>query len=167
MASLCITLDRGGDAGDRRCVLSYFLAGAQPANSSLLSSEMDQSTTPQADESSQTHWKKRSRSSEEAEHHGNSCSSLSGQTDGHDGQKEKGSDAVTHRRQQRRLSSDNDVSILRDRKIKRLRLEAIFHPKFENESSEKDVRKEMMEKVEKGDGYLEVTLKHSGSLLLW
>jgi hypothetical protein len=167
MASLCMWREV---EGWRACALSYFLAGAQPATPPpLRSSEMDQSTTSPADESSQTHWKKRNRSSEEAEHHGNSCSSLSDQTGGHDGQKEKGSDdaAVTHKRQQRRLSSDNDVSILRDRKIKQLRLEAIFHPKFENESSEKDVRKEMMEKVEKGDGYLEVTLKHSGSLLLW
>ncbi|KAL7468445.1 hypothetical protein ACHAXS_008682 [Conticribra weissflogii] len=48
-----------------------------------------------------------------------------------------------------------------------LRLEAIFHPKFENESSDKDVRQGMLQKIQRGEGYLEVTLKHSGSLLLW
>lgn len=52
--------------------------------------------------------------------------------------------------------------------IRKMRLEAIFHPKFENENrSDKAVRREMMDRVEKQQGYLEVTLKHSGSLVLW
>ena len=48
----------------------------------------------------------------------------------------------------------------------RIRLEAIFHPKFDNEGDKK-IRMAMQEKVQQGDGYLEVSLKHSGSLLLW
>ena len=47
-------------------------------------------------------------------------------------------------------------------------LEAIFHPKFENENREiKGIRNEMMSKVTEQVGYLEVSLKHSGTLLLW
>eukprot|EP00569_Conticribra_weissflogii_P009958 CAMPEP_0171375476 /NCGR_PEP_ID=MMETSP0879-20121228/16793_1 /TAXON_ID=67004 /ORGANISM="Thalassiosira weissflogii, Strain CCMP1336" /LENGTH=112 /DNA_ID=CAMNT_0011885059 /DNA_START=1 /DNA_END=335 /DNA_ORIENTATION=- len=66
-------------------------------------------------------------------------------------------------------SQTHEESYSKDRrnKLKSLRLEAIFHPKFENESSEKDIRKEMLEKIQNGEGHLEVTLKHSGSLLLW
>jgi hypothetical protein len=52
--------------------------------------------------------------------------------------------------------------------IQRLRLEAIFHPKFGNEDrTDQTIRKDMIERVEKKLGYLEVTLKHSGSLVLW
>jgi len=52
--------------------------------------------------------------------------------------------------------------------IQSLSLEAIFHPKFENENREvKSIRNEMKEKVNAGKGYLEVSLKHSGNLLLW
>lgn len=51
--------------------------------------------------------------------------------------------------------------------IERLRLEAIFHPKFENETPDSEVRRKMLERVSAGEGYLEVSLKHSGSLLLW
>lgn len=51
--------------------------------------------------------------------------------------------------------------------IQKLRLEAIFHPKFENEKSSKDIRQEMTQLVKDQKGYLEVTLKHSGSLVLW
>lgn len=52
--------------------------------------------------------------------------------------------------------------------IQKLRLEAIFHPKFDNEKrSDQTIRKEMMDRVSKQLGYLEVTLKHSGSLVLW
>ena len=48
--------------------------------------------------------------------------------------------------------------------IHRLRLEAIFHPKFDNEKVEqKAIRQRMLTKP----GYLEVSLKHSGSLVLW
>lgn len=50
----------------------------------------------------------------------------------------------------------------------RLRLEAIFHPKFENENlNDQQIRAEIKERVASGSGYLEVTLKHSGSLILW
>lgn len=52
--------------------------------------------------------------------------------------------------------------------IQRLRLEAIFHPKFENEDrTDQTIRNSMIERVENKLGYLEVTLKHSGSLVLW
>jgi hypothetical protein len=51
--------------------------------------------------------------------------------------------------------------------IRKLRLEAIFYPKFENEKSNQDIRTKMLELVATGKGYLEVTLKHSGSLILW
>ena len=52
--------------------------------------------------------------------------------------------------------------------IRKLRLEAIFHPKFENENrSDQIIRQTMIQKVQDGLGYLEVTLKHSGSLVLW
>ncbi|KAL3827649.1 hypothetical protein ACHAXA_000522 [Cyclostephanos tholiformis] len=51
--------------------------------------------------------------------------------------------------------------------IARLRLEAIFHPKFENESPDSEIRRKMLDGVASGRGYLEASLKHSGSLLLW
>ena len=52
--------------------------------------------------------------------------------------------------------------------IKKLRLEAFFHAKFENENqNDQQIRKNMIRKVSTDEGYLEVTLKHSGSLLLW
>eukprot|EP00977_Amphora_coffeiformis_P010602 scaffold2500_cov176-Amphora_coffeaeformis.AAC.13 len=52
--------------------------------------------------------------------------------------------------------------------VRKLRLEAIFHPKFENESqTDKEVRRKMLTAIQEGRGYLEVSLKHSGSLLLW
>eukprot|EP00980_Cylindrotheca_fusiformis_P002955 scaffold683_cov124-Cylindrotheca_fusiformis.AAC.24 len=64
-----------------------------------------------------------------------------------------------------RLSTD---TICLPAPIRRLRLEAIFHPKFENEDrSDQTIRNSMTERVEKMLGYLEVTLKHSGSLVLW
>lgn len=53
-------------------------------------------------------------------------------------------------------------------KIRKLRLEAIFHPKFENENrSDQIIRQAMIQRLQDGLGYLEVTLKHSGSLVLW
>ncbi|KAI2489556.1 hypothetical protein MHU86_25025 [Fragilaria crotonensis] len=53
-------------------------------------------------------------------------------------------------------------------RITKLSLEAIFHPKFENENRElQSIRKEMKDKVSNHAGYLEVSLKHSGNLLLW
>ena len=48
-----------------------------------------------------------------------------------------------------------------------LRLEAIFHPKFENETPDSEVRRKMLDGVASGGGYLEASLKHSGSLMLW
>jgi hypothetical protein len=48
-----------------------------------------------------------------------------------------------------------------------LKLEAIFYPKFENEQRNQEVRRLMKEKVSNNKGTLEVSLKHSGSLLLW
>ena len=52
--------------------------------------------------------------------------------------------------------------------IQRLALEAMFHPKFENENrTSLEIRKIMKQKISEGKGYLEVSLKHSGTLLLW
>eukprot|EP00581_Thalassiosira_minuscula_P018472 CAMPEP_0183726252 /NCGR_PEP_ID=MMETSP0737-20130205/22870_1 /TAXON_ID=385413 /ORGANISM="Thalassiosira miniscula, Strain CCMP1093" /LENGTH=1250 /DNA_ID=CAMNT_0025957549 /DNA_START=32 /DNA_END=3784 /DNA_ORIENTATION=+ len=52
--------------------------------------------------------------------------------------------------------------------ITKLRLEAIFHPKFENErSNDASIRNRMLDNVSSQRGYLEASLKHSGSLLLW
>jgi hypothetical protein len=57
--------------------------------------------------------------------------------------------------------------------LAKLRLEAIFYPKFENENRQVpySVRQQMKDQccgpAQKSSGYLEVTLKHSGSLLLW
>ena len=64
--------------------------------------------------------------------------------------------------------------------VRGLRLEAIFHPKFDNERNKKgkkgnqkdDIRSTMLQKLgigstEAGKGHLEVSLKHSGSLVLW
>ena len=54
------------------------------------------------------------------------------------------------------------------KRVRKLRLEAIFHPKFENESqTDKEIRRKMHTAIQEGRGYLEVSLKHSGSLLLW
>ncbi|KAL7543626.1 hypothetical protein ACHAXR_012913 [Thalassiosira sp. AJA248-18] len=51
--------------------------------------------------------------------------------------------------------------------IARLKLEAIFHPKFENETPDSEIRQKMLARVSAHQGYLEASLKHSGSLLLW
>jgi len=52
--------------------------------------------------------------------------------------------------------------------IRQLKLEAIFHPKFDNEnSSDLVIRNTMLRNVANNAGYIEVSLKHSGSLLLW
>ena len=52
--------------------------------------------------------------------------------------------------------------------VNRLSLEAIFHPKFDNEKQrDSHIRQVMKEKVQANEGYLEVSLKHSGSLILW
>eukprot|EP00531_Pseudo-nitzschia_arenysensis_P016765 CAMPEP_0116151778 /NCGR_PEP_ID=MMETSP0329-20121206/20285_1 /TAXON_ID=697910 /ORGANISM="Pseudo-nitzschia arenysensis, Strain B593" /LENGTH=1492 /DNA_ID=CAMNT_0003648427 /DNA_START=178 /DNA_END=4656 /DNA_ORIENTATION=+ len=69
---------------------------------------------------------------------------------------------------------ENDEKLV----VRGLRLEAIFHPKFDNERKKKgssgDVRSTMLQKLgigevstEAGKGHLEVSLKHSGSLVLW
>lgn len=55
--------------------------------------------------------------------------------------------------------------------LRKLRLEAVFHPKFENENQHlKTIRELMIDRccaAEQAAGYLEVSIKHSGSLLLW
>lgn len=51
--------------------------------------------------------------------------------------------------------------------VEKLRLEAIFLPKFENEKNDHQIRNEMIQLVRDDAGYIEVTLKHSGSLVLW
>jgi hypothetical protein len=54
--------------------------------------------------------------------------------------------------------------------LAKLRLEAIFYPKFENENRQvpNSVQQQMKNQCcKEQSGYLEVTLKHSGSLLLW
>ena len=52
--------------------------------------------------------------------------------------------------------------------IAQLKLEAIFHPKFDNESSSNStIRQKMLHNVSTNRGYIEASLKHSGSLLLW
>lgn len=56
---------------------------------------------------------------------------------------------------------------LDSKSIQKLSLEAIFLPKFENERSDHQIRNEMLKLVKEEAGYLEVTLKHSGSLILW
>ena len=63
---------------------------------------------------------------------------------------------------------DAPVSLHLPGPIEQVCLEAIFYPKFENElQSDSIIRNKMKEKVAAGQGYLEVTVKHSGSLLLW
>jgi len=53
-------------------------------------------------------------------------------------------------------------------KIKKLKLEAIFHPKFDNEKlNDSQIRNTMISRISSNQGYIEVTLKHSGSLMLW
>jgi len=44
---------------------------------------------------------------------------------------------------------------------------AAFYPEFENESAERQTRKEMAGEVEGGRGVVEASVKHSGSLFLW
>ncbi len=62
----------------------------------------------------------------------------------------------------------NRQRILDSQTIRGMKLEAIFHPKFENENlNNQQIRKSMIEKVSNGEGVLEVSLKHSGSLILW
>ena len=51
--------------------------------------------------------------------------------------------------------------------ITKIQLEAVFHPKFENEKSDTQIRQQMLANVTAKQGYLEVSLKHSGSLVLW
>eukprot|EP00986_Skeletonema_menzelii_P016044 scaffold13319_cov142-Skeletonema_menzelii.AAC.2 len=55
----------------------------------------------------------------------------------------------------------------RTQNITKIQLEAVFHPKFENEKSDTQIRQQMLANVAANQGYLEVSLKHSGSLVLW
>lgn len=69
----------------------------------------------------------------------------------------------------KRQRIDNDI-ITKDCYLEAvaLRLEAIFHPKFDNENqTSADIRQSMLERVSSCRGYLEISLKHSGSLVLW
>ena len=81
-----------------------------------------------------------------------------------------GDDAVHHNNN----PDNNDDIALPDTIFSQLQLEAIFYPKFENEQQQQDdsnnknkIRAAMRERVAAGAGYLEVSVKHSGSLLLW
>jgi len=50
----------------------------------------------------------------------------------------------------------------------KLRVEAMFFPKFDNEHrTDKSIRQSIKSNIVAGKGFAEVTLKHSGSLLLW
>jgi hypothetical protein len=51
--------------------------------------------------------------------------------------------------------------------IRRLRLQAIFYPKFDNENSEQKVRHRMLDRARRNLCYVEASVKHSGSLVLW
>uniref|UniRef100_A0ACD5XYW8 Uncharacterized protein n=1 Tax=Avena sativa TaxID=4498 RepID=A0ACD5XYW8_AVESA len=46
-------------------------------------------------------------------------------------------------------------------------IRAAFYPKFENEKSDEETRKQMIEMVSRGFATMEVTLKHSGSLFMY
>ena len=46
--------------------------------------------------------------------------------------------------------------------ICKFKLEAIFLPKFDNESSDQSIRNQMKDLVASGSGYAEASLKHSG-----
>ncbi|XP_047091861.1 tRNA ligase 1-like isoform X1 [Lolium rigidum] len=46
-------------------------------------------------------------------------------------------------------------------------IRAAFYPKFENEKSDQETRKRMIEMVSRGFATMEVTLKHSGSLFMY
>jgi hypothetical protein len=134
---------------------------------------MDESKTDltdsASDEPKSTQRKKRTHSRTKTLHNDYSRSSLGNKGDCNNGEEESKTSGTIDdsTRKKGRSSLENDISMIRDRKIRQIRLEAIFHPKFENESSDKDIRKEILNRVENGEGYLEVTLKHSGSLLLW
>ncbi|CAM0877320.1 unnamed protein product [Alopecurus aequalis] len=47
------------------------------------------------------------------------------------------------------------------------KISATFYPKFENEKSDQETRNRMIEMVSNGLAYMEVTLKHSGSLFMY
>ena len=55
------------------------------------------------------------------------------------------------------------------KKTLKLELDAIFYPKFDNEKSDHLIRSEMLKLINANEDkyYLEVTVKHSGSLILW
>ena len=98
---------------------------------------------------------------------GNYCNSdnssgsmnIDGIEDDSDGPKTEEGESETHH--------DSSTDVNRSKLIG-LRLEAIFHPKFDNENrTTADIRSRMLDYVEASKGYLEVSLKHSGSLLLW
>jgi hypothetical protein len=50
----------------------------------------------------------------------------------------------------------------------KLSVEAMFHPKFDNErQTDQLIRQDIQKRILQNQGYVEVTLKHSGSLVLW
>ena len=50
----------------------------------------------------------------------------------------------------------------------KLSVEAMFHPKFDNERrTDQLIRQDIQQRISQNQGYVEVTLKHSGSLVLW
>jgi hypothetical protein len=52
--------------------------------------------------------------------------------------------------------------------LSKLSVEAMFHPKFDNERrTDQWIRQDIQQRIFQNQGYVEVTLKHSGSLVLW
>lgn len=79
-----------------------------------------------------------------------------------------GASEMTNDNRHNESSRSNRRRILNEEDIHRMKLEAIFHPKFENENqNDPQIRKQMIDNVSRGEGVLEVSLKHSGSLVLW
>ena len=91
---------------------------------------------------------------------------------GNEQSKEKTNDMKKKQQQQQQAKDEKKQDTPEGPKkqdaVRALSLEAIFHPKFENENrAHQDVRQQMKDRVGSQQGYLEVSLKHSGSLLLW
>jgi hypothetical protein len=80
---------------------------------------------------------------------------------------------MSHEAEGGNFSSAADFAMGRNKRsritpnISKIQLEAVFHPKFENEKSDTQIRQQMLANIAAHRGYLEVSLKHSGSLVLW
>ncbi len=72
-----------------------------------------------------------------------------------------------HKKRSRMTPNITRLQLKAQVQVMRLNLEAVFHPKFENEKSDTQIRQQMLTSITERRGYLEVSLKHSGSLLLW